>query len=89
MTRTSKGTPLTEAALDRLAEEAHAGYEPDQLRARQGRGRPRLSAGEGPSRSLHVRLDDELRERLAERAAREHTTTSEVVREALRRHLVG
>lgn len=87
MTRTSKGTPLTDAVLDQLADEAEAGYAPEQLRARDGRGRPRLS--DGPSSAVNVRLDDELRTRLSERAAREGTTTSEVVRDALRRHLAS
>lgn len=89
MTRTSKGTPLTDEMLDRLADDAETGYPPEQLRVRKGRGRPRLSDGDGPSGSVNVRLDDELRDRLDQRAARESTSASEVVREALRRHLVG
>jgi predicted transcriptional regulator len=43
--------------------------------------------GAGPAEPFPVRLDPELRKALDERAAAEHTTASEVVREALRRYL--
>jgi predicted transcriptional regulator len=43
--------------------------------------------GTEPADSLPVRLDPELRRAVDERAAAEHTTASEVVREALRRYL--
>ena len=41
----------------------------------------------GPADTLSVRLDPELRKVVDDRAAAEHTTTSEVIREALRRYL--
>ncbi len=69
-----------------LAAEAEAGYEVEQLRARRGkRGRPAL--GSAPAEVESVRLDPELRQELAERARHDGTTTSEVIREALRRFL--
>lgn len=69
-----------------LAAEAEAGYDVEQLRARRGRrGRPAL--GSAPAEVESVRLDPELRQELAERARHDGTTTSEVIREALRRFL--
>ncbi len=69
-----------------LAAEAEAGYDVAQLRARRGkRGRPAL--GSAPAEVESVRLDPELRQELAERARHDGTTTSEVIREALRRFL--
>jgi len=66
--------------------EAEAGYDVAQLRARRGkRGRPAL--GSAPAEVESVRLDPELRQELAERARHDGTTTSEVIREALRRFL--
>lgn len=85
MTKASKGTPLTDDVLDRLADEAEAGYAPHQLRVREGPGRPRLSEGDGPSASLNIRIEDELRERLAERAARERPSASGAGVETARR----
>ncbi len=88
--KTSKGTPLTEELLDRLADEAEAGYAPEQLNWRRPPGRPRLSGdGEGPSQVLNVRIDDDLNAMLKERAERDGTSTSEITREALRRHLAS
>jgi predicted transcriptional regulator len=43
--------------------------------------------GSGPADALPVRLDPELRRAVDERAAAEHTSSSEVVRNALRRYL--
>ena len=49
------------------------------------RGRPRL--GSAPSSVESVRLDPELKERLARRAENEGVPVSEVIREAPRHHL--
>jgi predicted transcriptional regulator len=43
--------------------------------------------GSAPAEALPVRLDPELRRAVDERATAEHTTASDVVREALRRFL--
>lgn len=85
MSQERKRRTLTDAELDRLADEAEAGYAPDRISPRPGR--PRLSAGEGPSAVVNVRLDDELHRRLQERASGEERSVSEVVRDALRSHL--
>lgn len=81
--RTKAGVELTDDVLDELAEQAEAGLDVTNLRRRPGR----PSMGSGPADSLPVRLDPELRRALDERAAAEHTTASDVVREALRRYL--
>jgi hypothetical protein len=83
---TKSGKPITDATIDDLAAEAEAGDDVNQLIARRGkRGRPLL--GSAPARVESVRLDPELGRELAERAAAEGTTTSELIREALRRFL--
>ena len=78
------GVPITEELVERLADEAEAGFSPDQIR---GPGRPRLSPGQGPSAVVQVRVDDALHRRLADRAVEDGTSVSTVVREALRLHL--
>lgn len=83
---TQSGRPITEADVEALAAEAEAGYDVDELIARRPkRGRPAL--GSAPASVECVRLDTELQRELAERARAEGTTTSEVIREALRRSL--
>ena len=66
-----------------LAREAEAGLDVTKLKRRPGR----PAMGSGPAVTLPVRLDPELRTALDHRAAADHTTASEVVREALRRYL--
>ena len=83
--RSNAGVELTADVLDRMAEEAEAGLDVSKLRRRPGR----PAIGTGPADSLPVRLDPELRKAVDERAAAEHTTASEVVREALRRYLAA
>lgn len=83
---TQHGVPLTEELLDRLADEAEAGFDEGRIRRP---GRPRLSPGEGPSAVVQVRVEEELQRRLTRRAMHEGTTLSEVVRNALRAHLAG
>jgi uncharacterized protein (DUF4415 family) len=78
--------PITDEEIEALAAEAESGYDVDALLARRGkRGRPAL--GSAPASVESVRLDPELRDQLLERAKAEGTTTSEVIREALRRFL--
>ena len=81
--RTKSGVELTEEVLERLAAEAETGLDLGKLRRRPGR--PRM--GSAPAEVLPIRLDPELRHAVDERAATDHTTASEVVREALRRYL--
>lgn len=81
--RTKSGVELTDDVLDRMAHEAEAGLDVSKLRRRPGR----PAMGSGPADTLPVRLDPELRRAVDARAAAEHTTASDVVREALRRYL--
>jgi hypothetical protein len=83
---TTGGKPITDEDVKRLAGEAEAGYDVDQLIARRSRGgRPPL--GSSAARVESVRLDPELREALRRRAKRDHETTSSVIRKALRNYL--
>jgi Ribbon-helix-helix protein, copG family len=81
--RSKAGAELTDDVLNRTAQEAEAGLEVSKLRRRPGR----PAMGSGPADALPVRLDPELRRAVDERAAAEHTSSSEVVRNALRRYL--
>lgn len=83
---TRSGKPITDKEIEALAAEAEAGYDVDTLLERRAkRGRPAL--GSAPASVESVRLDPEMRDQLLERAKAEGTTTSEVIREALRRFL--
>jgi hypothetical protein len=80
---TTSGQPITDADVQRLAEEAERGYDVDALIARRNkRGRPAL--GSAPASVESVRLDPELRNQLTARAQADGTTPSEVIRKALR-----
>ena len=81
--RSKTGVELTDEVLERMAAEAEAGLDVATLRRRPGR----PSMGSGPADTFPVRLDPELRKAVDERAAAENTTSSDVVREALRRYL--
>ncbi len=81
--RTMAGVELTDDVLDRMAQEAEAGLDLSRLRRRPGR----PAMGSGPADTLPVRLDPELRKAVDERATADHTTASDVVREALRHYL--
>jgi hypothetical protein len=77
---------LTDSEIGALADEAEAGYDVDRLVARRNRrGRPTLGAG--PASVESVRLDPELKDQLLLRAEQDHTSPSDVIREALRRYL--
>ena len=83
---TKSGKPIDDDLIESLADEAEAGYDVETVIARRGsRGRPRL--GSAPSTVESVRLDPELKERLARRAEALGVPVSEVIREALRQHL--
>ncbi len=83
---TNSGTPITDEMIERLADEAEAGYDVDQIIARRGRrGRPRLGAEVSTVES--VRLDPDLKERVVRRAEDDGVSVSEVIREALQHHL--
>lgn len=78
--RTAGGKPVTENDIQRLADEADAGYDAAVLRRKGGR----KPIGSAAARVVPVRLDPELEEALKARAAADNSNTSEVIREALR-----
>ena len=80
---TSRGKAVTDADIQRMADEAEAGYDPARLRPRGGRRR----MGTAPAEVVPVRLDPELRAAVEARANLDHTTTSDIIREALRKFL--
>lgn len=83
--RTRTGRVLTDADLDAIAEEAEAtDYDVAELKTRR-RGRP--AVGSGPAAVVPVRIDPEMKTAIEARAEADDMTTSEVIREALRRFL--
>lgn len=83
--RTSSGRTLTDEDIDAIAREVEeTDYDVEALKTRR-RGRPPM--GSGPADVVPVRIDPELREAIEARAEADHTTTSEIIREALRRFL--
>jgi uncharacterized protein (DUF4415 family) len=83
---TKSGRPISDEEIEKLAAEAEAGYDVEQLIARRNkRGRPTI--GNAPSSVESVRLDPGLRRELLKRAQADGTTPSELIREALRRYL--
>lgn len=81
---TSNGAALTDEEIEALAAEAARGYAVKSLRRRSG-GRPLL--GSAPAEVVPVRIDPEMKAAIDARAMADDTTTSEVIREALRRYL--
>lgn len=79
---TSGGVKITDAVIERLADEAERGFDPARLHPR---GRPPMGAA--AAKVTQVRLPPDLSEALAERAARDHLVPSEVIRQALREYL--
>ncbi len=83
--RTRSGRTLTDTDLDAIAAEvAETDYDVEDLKTRR-RGRPPM--GSGPADVVPVRIDPELRAAIEARAEADHTTTSEIIRQALRRFL--
>jgi hypothetical protein len=83
--RTPTGRTLSAKDIDAIAAEVeHKDYDVEALKSRR-RGRP--SIGAGPADVVPVRIDPELRAAIAARADQDHTTTSEIIRQALRRYL--
>ena len=83
--RTRSGRTLTDEEIDALATEvAEFDYDVEALKTRR-RGRPPM--GSGPADVVPVRIDPGLRAAIEARAEAEHTTTSEIIRQAIRRFL--
>ena len=74
------GVPVTEEQIVAWAAEAEAGYDVAKLKER-GRGRP--GRGAEPSQVVALRLTPDELAAIDARAAREHKTRSEAIRDAL------
>jgi hypothetical protein len=79
------GETMDENFWRRAEEKADAGLDPSRLRRRVGR--PTL--GDEPAGLTAVRLPPEVRRALDDRAAEEHTSSSEVIRRALEQYLAS
>ncbi len=83
--KTKTGRTLTDGDLDAIADEVEsADYDVEALKARR-RGRPAM--GSGPADVVPVRIDPALEAAIEARAEADHTPTSEIVREAIRKCL--
>lgn len=82
--RTKLGKVLTDADVEALADETEQDRDVGGLRARR-RGPPMIDGA--PAEVVLVRLDPSLKDAVEARAAADDTTTSEIIREALRRFL--
>jgi Ribbon-helix-helix protein, copG family len=81
---TKTGRVLTDVDIEAIADEVGGHVDVETLKPRR-RGRPPLKTG--PADVVPVRLDADLRAAVEARANTDHTTTSDVIREALRRYL--
>ncbi len=79
------GETMDENFWRRAEEKADAGLDPSRLRRRVGR--PTL--GDEPAGLTAVRLPPEVRRALDDRAAEEHTSSSEIIRRALEQYLAS
>lgn len=82
---TEDGTPITEAMVEVMADEAEQGYDVENILRRRRGGRPPM--GSAASSVESVRLDPELKRELLLRAAEEHISVSEVIRLAIGQYL--
>lgn len=83
--RTASGRSLGEEDLERFAAEVEeTEYDVEELKTRR-RGRPAM--GSGPADVVPVRIDPELKAAIEARAQADHTSTSEIIRQAIRRFL--
>ncbi|MEL4503959.1 ribbon-helix-helix domain-containing protein [Luteococcus sp. H138] len=79
---TINGEPVTPEMIQAWADEAERGYDIEKVRKRG-----RKPNGDGPARVVPVRLDDTLLAAIDDRAEREGTNRSSVIREILRAHV--
>lgn len=83
--RTAAGRVLTDKDIDAIAAQVETGvFDVEVLKSRR-RGRPMI--GTAPAEVVPVRIDPALKAAIDARAVADATTTSEVIREALRRYL--
>lgn len=81
------GTKLTPEVIDELAAEAERGYDLSKWDRVVVIGRPSLGGGEGTSPRVSVRMSPEDYEAARQRAEREGRSISDLVREAVAKHL--
>lgn len=81
---TRTGRTLDDADIESMASGLTGDIDVEVLKSRR-RGRPPLA--EGAAEVVPVRFDANLRAAVEARASSDHTTTSEIIREALRRYL--
>jgi predicted HicB family RNase H-like nuclease len=79
------GTPVTDADIEAMADQAEDGYDVDTILRRRRGGRPPLGSAAASVES--VRLDPELKRALLIRAGQEHVSVSEVIRRAIGEYL--
>ncbi|MDE3064595.1 MAG: ribbon-helix-helix protein, CopG family [Acidobacteriota bacterium] len=83
--RTKSGRVLTDRDIEKMSVEVESkNVDVEALKSRK-RGRP--FKGAGPADVVPVRLDAKLRKAVAVRAAKEHVTSSDVIRRALQEFL--
>lgn len=83
MVGVSAGREVSQDDVQEMADEAESGYDVEVLKRRGGRRR----MGSAPAEVVPVRIDPELKALIDARVAVDHSSTSEVIREALRRFL--
>ena len=81
---TIEGVPITDEVVERLVRNAEEGFR--GVQARRAVGRPAMGAG--AATTVAVRLDPDLHRALADRVHQEHSSSSAVLREALRQYLI-
>lgn len=79
-----EGNPITSDYIDRVADEAEAGYDLSQARRI---GRPPLAEGDVHSPRVSFRVPTDLRDAAEAKAAREGKSLSALAREALEQYV--
>jgi hypothetical protein len=83
--QTKTGRNLSDADVEAISQEVeNEDYDVEELKAKR-RGRPAM--GSGRAKVVPVRLDPELRKAVEARATEENTTTSDLIRQAIREFL--
>ena len=73
------GVPVTDEMIQEWADEAERGYDVDVLKKRR-----RRPIGDGAARVVPVRMDDSLVAAVDQRAEKDGTSRSEIIRSAVR-----
>lgn len=76
---TIDGVPVTDEMIQEWADEAERGYDVDVLKKRG-----RRPIGDGAARVVPVRMDDSLIAAVDQRAEKDGTSRSEIIRSAVR-----